>query len=188
MKILKLKNYLRISILLFITSFFIACSDNEPLEIESSEKQQIKREFSLANFNDSFIKENLIGNWNDFKTNQKDSTTYEFNTSFKTKRSLENDNQLFGTKYKILAIKGTLKNWSFELIKFLSNDDEPLDNISYFHPYTYPILLSHYHELYVVQSTHCSINLFLTAVAHFLCIHKQTNKHIKFVQGYRKNT
>ncbi|MFI0429473.1 hypothetical protein [Mariniflexile sp. HMF6888] len=136
---------LKLVLLLIISISLINCNKEEVRQTSLNDIQQIQGGFTLENFNDPYIKENLIVDWNDFNTNPEDSITiYEYNTSFKVKRTLENDNQLFKVKYKILAVKDSLENWSFELIKFLANNDRSLNNTSYFYPSTFSGTLYHY--------------------------------------------
>ena len=142
-----MKQLLKSALLLFIAISFTNCDNqNDGLTTPLNDIQQIQKEFTLNNFNDSYIKENLIVNWNDFNTIPKDSITsiYEYNTSFKVKRTLESNDHLFDVTYKILAIKDDSENWSFELIKFLANNDSPLNNPSYFYPNAFSGTLYHY--------------------------------------------
>lgn len=124
----------------------IGCS-KDSIEIPLSEMQQIKKEFSLENFKDDFVKNNLVIDWrNSNIKNSNDSIPliYEFNTSFKVKNSLEKGKQTLDVQYKLLVSKGDTNTWSFEIIKFLPNKTEKLTNISYFTITSFSGTLYHY--------------------------------------------
>ncbi|RKE91000.1 hypothetical protein [Ichthyenterobacterium magnum] len=141
-----MKHLLKITFL-FLTLIMYNC-ENEIIETNPYEDiQQIQNKFSLKDFEKSFIKENLEVNWNDFikNDNMKNSTfMYEFNTSLKTKSRLENEKEALDYKYKVLAFKDVDKNWSIELIKFLTKNAKTLSNVSSFSPTSFSGTLYHY--------------------------------------------
>lgn len=147
MKKRKLKNFLKTGTLSLLISLFINCSYDESSEIEFSENQKIQNEFSLDNFNDLFIKDNLIVDWNDFNiedSNKNGFVLYEFNTSLNTSKSIESGKYQFSFRYKVLVAKNSQNSWSFEIIKFLANDDKDLSNTSYFSIDSFSGTLYHY--------------------------------------------
>nr|WP_143404134.1 hypothetical protein [Gaetbulibacter sp. 4G1] len=145
-----LKNYFKVRILLFgITPVLWNCEKEEisPMSLQLTEIQQIENEFSLKNFNDSFVSNNLVVHWDDFisKENIKENTVvYEFNTSLKVKNTIENEKQRFDFKYKVLGFKNDSDRWYFELIKIFANNDKALDGISYFSPTDFSGTIYHY--------------------------------------------
>lgn len=144
----KMKNLFKIRILLFgFSLLIISCSKDNPSEVELTEIQQIQSEFSLENFNDDFVKNNLIIDWTHYSINQQNDSiplTYEFNTTFKIKNTLENGKQALDVQYKLLVSKEDTNTWSFEIIKFLPNITEKITNISYFSITTFSGTLYHY--------------------------------------------
>lgn len=145
-----LKNYFKVRILLFgITLVLWNCEKEEisPMSLQLTEIQQIENEFSLKNFNDSFVSKNLVVHWDDFisKENIKENTVvYEFNTSLKVKNTIENEKQRFDFKYKVLGFKNDSDRWYFELIKIFANNSKTLDNTSYFSPKDFSGTIYHY--------------------------------------------
>ncbi len=145
-----LKNYFKVRILLFgITLVLWNCEKEEvnQMSLQLTEIQQIENEFSLKNFNDSFVSKNLVVHWDDFnsKENIKENTViYEFNTSLKVKNTIENEKQRFDFKYKVLGFKDDSDRWYFELIKIFTNNDKALDGISYFSPTDFSGTIYHY--------------------------------------------
>ncbi|TDE00389.1 hypothetical protein [Flavobacterium sandaracinum] len=74
-------------LVIFLILLFCSCTNDDSKEIELIERQQLQNKFSLANFDDDFIKNNLVVDWNDFvlnidKNTVSDTKVYEFNTSF----------------------------------------------------------------------------------------------------------
>ena len=143
------KNCLKLGILLYLISLLVVSCSNETTEIQLTEIQKIEKEFSFKNFNDDSVKNNLVINWNDFILKQDIDTisndkVYEFNTSSKINTSIDNGKQKLAVKYKLLVSKNDSEQWDFELIKFLSNNSESIDNISYFNPTSFSGTLYHY--------------------------------------------
>ncbi len=131
------QTFLKTMLLFFITISFTNCDKEDNSEVELTEIQKIQSKFSLENFENPFVKNNLLIDWNDFNTNQNKedkSVTYEFNTSFKVSNSLSSGKQKLSTKYRLLTSKNDLDTWEYELIKFLSNKTKLADDISYFKP------------------------------------------------------
>jgi hypothetical protein len=128
---------------------FCSCTNDDSKEIELIERQQLQNKFSLANFDDDFIKNNLVVDWNDFvlnidKDTISDTKVYEFNTSFIVNTSLDNGKFKLAVKYKLLASRNGTEPWKFEIIKFLSSESYPIDLISHSSPYSFSGTLYHY--------------------------------------------
>ncbi|MFD0837257.1 DUF6973 domain-containing protein [Mariniflexile aquimaris] len=139
----KIKHLLKIGILTFgISLFIISCSKENVAEIELTETQQLQNKFTLENFDDVFVKNNLEIDWDNFKTNlntENEINSYEFNTNFKVKSSIEDY-----AKYKLLASKNELNDWNFELIKFSASKENINNNLSYFSIYNFTGSIYHY--------------------------------------------
>ena len=131
----KIKNFLKIGILsLGISILIISCSKNEVVEVEQTEIQLLQKEFTLENFENTYVKNNLEIDWNGFQISNENSSlsTYEFSTNLKSSNFIENDNNKLFFKYKLKAFKTTGNNWNFEIIKFLTDDEKSLEKISCF--------------------------------------------------------
>ena len=90
----------------------------------------LESKFSLENFDDPFIKENLKVNWNNYTINPdslSNALLYQFDTSIKGK--LDNNDKQFEYKYLVLGQKQG-NEWDFEIIKILANNDAPVKNIT----------------------------------------------------------
>jgi hypothetical protein len=140
--------FFKIGILLFGFSLLtISCSKDSISEVELTEIQQIQSKFSLENFNDEFVKNNLVIDWTSYNVNQENDSIpfkYEFRTSFKVKNTLKNGKQTLDTQYKLLVHKAEDNNWSIEIIKYLSNKSEKLSNLNYFSKNKFSGTLYHY--------------------------------------------
>lgn len=128
---------------------FCSCTNDDYTKIEQIERQQLQNKFSLANFDDDFIKNYLVVDWNDFilninKDTISDTKVYEFNTSFKVNTSLDNGKLKLAVKYKLLASRNDTEPWKFEIIKFLSSESDPIDLISHSSPSSFSGTLYHY--------------------------------------------
>ncbi|WP_452221536.1 hypothetical protein [Lacinutrix salivirga] len=127
----KMNQLLKTGILILGFSLFtISCSKENIAEIKQTETQKLQSKYTLDNFDDVFIKNNLKIDWDDFKSNvnsQNEVIAYEFNTSFEVKSSIENY-----AKYKLLASKNVVNAWSFEIIKFSTNKENISNDLSYF--------------------------------------------------------
>lgn len=138
-----MKQLLKIGILTFgITLFTISCSKENVTEIELSETQQLQSKFSLEDFDDVFVKNNLEIDWNNFNTNLNSESkvfSYEFDTHFKVKSSIEDY-----AKYKLLASKNELNDWKFEIIKFSTSKENINNYLSYFSVNNFSGSIYHY--------------------------------------------
>jgi hypothetical protein len=128
---------------------FCSCTNDDSKEIELTERQQLQNKFSLANFDDDFIKNNLVVDWNDFvlninKDTISDTKVYEFNTSFKVSNSLASGKLKLAVKYKLLVSRNDTDPWKFEIVKFLSSESDPIDLISHSSPSSFSGTLYHY--------------------------------------------
>ncbi|WP_452219613.1 hypothetical protein [Lacinutrix salivirga] len=140
----KFKNLIKIGILVFGISIFTTnCSKEDVDKIELTEIEQLQNNFTLENFDDIFIKNNLIIDWDNFnsKFNSKNELiTYEFNSHFKVRNTIEKY-----SKYNILASKNDLNEWSFEIIKFSTNKDKiNNNNLSYYSTNEFTGTIYHY--------------------------------------------
>lgn len=127
--------YFKIIFLLCFVFVFTDCSKNNNSDIELTQVQQMQINFSLENFDNFFIKDNLVIEWDDFNLSEHENqSVYEFNTSFKVANAITNGKIELIPKYKLLVFKNDLGNWNYELLKFLSINDRLTDDLSYFNP------------------------------------------------------
>ena len=125
MKTLSTKLILLFS-LLIIT---FGCEDENYTESKLYKTQTIKDEFTLEDFDDVFVKNNLEVKWNDYEASLDSITgkeTFEFNTDLKVKSTI-NDYVV----YKLIASKNTLDDWEFELIKFSGGNTKLSNTLSF---------------------------------------------------------
>lgn len=143
-----IKNYLKTLLLCFSILWAVnSCTNNEEIQTPVSEIRQFENTFSPEHFNDAFIKDNLIIEWDDFNIKQdreNNNSIYEFNTSLKVKNTIENGQQTLAFTYKLLAFRDSDGNGTFELIKFLSGSPGVLNTVSYFDPAAFSGTLYHY--------------------------------------------
>ena len=138
---------LKTFLLFLITIYFTGCENEDVNQTTLNHIEQIKKSFSLSDYNDDFVKNNLVIDWNNFNLTQENDSiplTYEFNTSFKVENSLDNGKQKLEVKYKLLVSKNDLEQWDFELIKFLSSDSNPINDIGYFSIASFSGTIYHY--------------------------------------------
>lgn len=103
---------------------------NQPL---LNDAQKIKSEFSLENFEDNTLKNNLSVDWNNYIKSENLETniiSYEFNTTLTLNNFFENDNHKFYFDYKLLATKNSTNVWSLEIVKLATENSETLNNLS----------------------------------------------------------
>ena len=148
MKKNKLKSYLSSLLLCLAILFAInGCTDNEEIQTPFSEIQNIQHTFSLEAFNDDVVKENLTVHWDEFNIQQdqeNNRTIYEFNTTLKGNNTLQNGEHTLVFTYKLLAFQDGEGNPTFELLKFLADNDKVLNDISSFTPIGFSGTLYHY--------------------------------------------
>lgn len=136
MKKQKLKNLLKIGILtLGFTLLIVSCSKDQITKVELNEIQKIQNEFSLKDFENPFVKNNLQINWNNFEINlDQDSlfSGYEFNTILKANDFIESGKKKLFFKYKLEVLKIGENHWDFYIIKFITENRESLENTSTF--------------------------------------------------------
>ena len=124
------KNLLKFGVFLFGISLLLwNCNQRENLLTEEKsqlpeEILEIKDKFSLDNFKNASLKENLLINWNDYIKNNdnQENSKYEFSTFFKTQVTFDKGEQRIYIVYNLLATKNTSNNWELELIKFIPNN------------------------------------------------------------------
>jgi len=127
--------FLKTIFVFFLVFNFNSCTKEENIEIELNKLQNLQSNFSLENFSNQFIKENLIIVWDDYILNEENNeSTYELNTHFKTETTLSNGKIQITTKYKLLASKNEAGIYEYELIKFLLINDTLTTTLSYFNP------------------------------------------------------
>ncbi|NJX16585.1 hypothetical protein [Tamlana crocina] len=148
MKKQKLQNLLKFRILSFgILILFWNCQTEDYDQNSLNDIQEIKNTFSLDNFSDNNIKDNLIVHWNSFnsqKSSDKKSTLYQFNTDFKLNTKIENKNLKLFSTFKILASKNNTGAWNISLIKLVTNNKNDLEDVFYFSTNTFSGTISHY--------------------------------------------
>lgn len=122
------------TLLLLVTISLTNCAIEDDDKTPKNDIQKIKSEFSLENFNDTNIKDNLSIDWNDFKKQEnldRESIDYEFKTILNDNSFIQNEEKKLYYKYILLVKKDDKANYNMELIKFLANDEKGFDNISY---------------------------------------------------------
>ncbi|MEC3906019.1 hypothetical protein VOI54_03260 [Tamlana sp. 2201CG12-4] len=144
----KLQRLTKIGILTFgIIITVTNCSKDELTKDELTEIQKIKNEFSLAYFDNLFVKKNLQINWNDFRLNNSETSpksTYEFSTRLKANDFIENGGTKLFFKYILEISKIRNNQWDFEVIKFTTEDKESLESISSFSSYDFSGTVTHF--------------------------------------------
>lgn len=127
---------LKIILLLFITFSITNCDKDNIIEKQQDDIQQIKNEYSLENFNDINIKNNLSIDWDDYiqqKNPETNSNSYEFNGVYSYNNFIENGKLKLFFKYKLFVSKDDSKLWNLHLVKFSTNNETLIQNISYFY-------------------------------------------------------
>ncbi|WP_452220300.1 hypothetical protein [Lacinutrix salivirga] len=127
----KMKNLLKIGFLaLGILLLNVSCSEESISNLELSEIKQIQNNFTLENFSNSFIKNNLDVDWTNYnqKVNNENSfLTYEFNTHLKVRSELEKF-----SVFKLIVYQDDDDLWNYEIIKFLSSNTNLPNELGYF--------------------------------------------------------
>ncbi|WP_335967008.1 hypothetical protein [Galbibacter sp. PAP.153] len=111
-----------------LSLFFFSC---EKEDIGDLSQKGSHPSFSLLEFSDKFVKENLIVDWNEYIAEVDSSSgqdKYLYNTSLKSSSTLYDNEQKWGQLYKLLAEKDSLSNWNYTLLEFLSVKDSILPN------------------------------------------------------------
>jgi uncharacterized protein DUF6973 len=151
------KNSLKLGILLVGVSLFLWNCSKENINIPLSLQQQdsvimtIQQKFSLVNYQDSFIKNNLIVNWNNFVNSNSinaktikgnldnidndlpsnNSITYEFSTNIQSKINSTRDTTAFYSKITLSAsIDKMRNNISYKIIRYSSAENKNLKLIN----------------------------------------------------------
>ncbi|WP_428742304.1 hypothetical protein [Tenacibaculum sp.] len=135
--------FLSLSILLW------NCQD-ESINLNNQLDSKIQEQFILENFDNSLVKNNLIVNWNDYITvNDEANNTilYEFNTSLSGKSTSPNKGQNLFYRYKVLATEKSLNEFSFNIIKFVANSKEEVQEASYIQTNTFTGTIQEYNLL-----------------------------------------
>ncbi len=104
----------------------------------------LESKFSLEDFNDPFIKDNLKVNWDRYSKkfdSLSNTTIYAFETSVKGK--LENDKKQFEYKYQVLGHKQG-DTWAFGIVHILANNASSVEKVSYFEPESFSGTMHHY--------------------------------------------
>jgi len=141
MKKKQIKNYLKIGILLFgIITTMTNCQKEDLFNTQTlqqtSQKQNkaitsFQNNFSLDNFKDDFVRNNLIIKWDEFivTENPDSSFTYEFLTNLNATVSFNNPKNNLNSKYKLIVTVSENKNIDFEIVKFLGKNKNLLKDI-----------------------------------------------------------
>jgi len=124
------KNLLKFGVFLFGISLLLwNCNQEENFQLNennalSKEVQEIKSKFSLDNFKNNSLKNNLVINWSDYvkSTDNLEKLKYEFSTSFKTQVTFNKGEKRIYMVYNLLATKNESNQWRLELIKFIPNN------------------------------------------------------------------
>lgn len=128
----------------FLALFVWGCQQDDQQTPVDEDLYFLENKFSLENFNDLFIKNNLKVNWDDYTArldSLSNATVYEFGTSLKG--NLMGDKKQFAYKYGVLG-HNRGGAWDFEVIRILANNAASVDNISYFDPEDFSGTMHHY--------------------------------------------
>lgn len=111
---------------LILTILIISCEKQEiVIDTHQKDLKFIQNQFSLSDFKDEYVKNNLVVNWNDFRKNNEEVTVFTFSTNLASK--LESDKNSLSYKYHLSAnqIEG---EWNFNLVKIVAADKVELKN------------------------------------------------------------
>ncbi len=141
----KLKKLVNLGILAFGVSLIVISCSKDSMEIQLTEIQKLQNNFTLKEFNNSYVKENIEIEWDNFKMDTTNNIlTYEFNTISKSNGTLTNGKQQIFSKYNLLVTKSNDNHWSYELIKFLTINSKSINTVSYFSLSNFSGTLLHY--------------------------------------------
>ncbi|WP_298288762.1 hypothetical protein [uncultured Lutibacter sp.] len=138
----KIKNFIKKGILIFgILLSLTNCEKEDLVQTESATKlsqkkdlniDKIKKSFSLKNYQDNFVKENLKVKWDqyDLYTGSDNSEIYEFMTNLNSKISSLKGKKYFFSKYTLQVVFDAEGNLSFKIIRYFSNNKDSLKKIT----------------------------------------------------------
>ncbi|MHB1148715.1 MAG: hypothetical protein ACYC01_14115 [Lutibacter sp.] len=137
----KIKNYLKTGILLIgILTTMTNCQkedlfNTQTLQQTSKKQNQaitsFQNNFSLDNFKDDFVRNNLIIKWDEFivTENPDSSLSYEFLTNLNATVSFKNPKNNLNSKYKLIVTISENNYIDFEIVKFLGKNKNLLKDI-----------------------------------------------------------
>lgn len=125
----------RILVFLGIILLFQNCADNETSSVYTPKENVQGQHFSLEDFEDAFIRENLEVDWNTyhFRENGDGQEIREYPTKLTISRTLSNGDKALSIKYTVLSTrdKGSGKP-DYSILKYVGEDTESLQGISFF--------------------------------------------------------
>ena len=137
----KIKNYLKTGILLIgILTTMTNCQKEDLFNTQTlqqtSQKQNqaitsFQNNFSLDNFKDDFVRNNLVIKWDEFivTENPDSSLSYEFLTNLNATVSFKNPKNNLNSKYKLIVTISENNYIDFEIVKFLGKNKNLLKDI-----------------------------------------------------------
>ncbi|TDQ23732.1 hypothetical protein [Tenacibaculum caenipelagi] len=145
----KLNTFLKIVTFLFGVSLLLWNCTQDNTEANNL-NFEFKNKFSLEKLNNTFLKNNLIVNWNDYyleENTKNNSIVYEFSTSLKGKSSSSDKKQNLFYNYKVLATKNSANDFTFNILKFISTSQKETENASYLNTSSFTGTLQEYNLL-----------------------------------------
>ncbi|WP_435254500.1 hypothetical protein [Tenacibaculum sp. A30] len=146
----QITNLLKLGVFLFGISLLLWNCENENMDIDNQQNAKIQEQFTLENFEDEFVKNNLVVDWDNYiKIDNKlnNVITYEFNTFLTGKSTPPNKGQNLFYRYKVLATEKSLNEFSFNIIKFVANSKKEVEEASYIQTNTFTGTIQEYNLL-----------------------------------------
>lgn len=146
----QITNLLKLGVFLFGVSLLLWNCENENMDIDNQQNAKIQEQFTLENFEDEFVKNNLVVDWDNYiKIDNKlnNVITYEFNTFLTGKSTPPNKGQNLFYRYKVLATEKSLNEFSFNIIKFVANSKKEVEEASYIQTNTFTGTIQEYNLL-----------------------------------------
>lgn len=117
--------------LFLIAISLVACEKDDISNLSADEVNftyEIKNQFSLNNFEDEYVRENLKVNWIPISQFEAGKDTVEYGTNLHS--TAENSINNLHHKYSIAAFTNEKKEWDFYVIKYTSSDSTSLIDLS----------------------------------------------------------
>jgi hypothetical protein len=129
-----MKQLLKTGLLIFGISIILYACTNETYDDKITQVQDSHQEFSLENFDDPFIKNNLIVDLETYTSRETETgeEIREFNVLMKTEQIINVGSTLIFAKYSVIGSKKKNNNkWNYSLIKFTSDDIKQIQKVSF---------------------------------------------------------
>lgn len=122
-------------VLLGVTVLFHGCSENDQSTTYLPIENVYGTHFSLDNFEDPFVKNNLNIDWDRYVSRQGENgrEIREYRTWSDAKQVLNEGDRELGLKYTVMASKEReSKIWDYTILKYTGGDIRSLQNVSFF--------------------------------------------------------